>query len=369
MNQTASWRPNVGRQAERQTEHDSPGSVLRPLAGRVGIGLLLLIVGRLSFESLPYYPSVWAQFLPLLFFLCTVLSLRFGILLAVLSLSPAILYAAPGMFLGYLAFLLFVGAIHYDSLEHFALVTSTPILLLSAPGLGFLPLLLGGLLLRDQRWLASGLGCLAAIGIAAALGWQTFAGIVLTGLEMGQPSLVALPHPVGSVLDFSWLGGLSLEALAIDSSNVASRWLETIFDSPVALAQVLLWSIAGLCVQWSCDFAGRSLHQVGLLAGVSSPIAYVMGALLGDLAIGFGYSLLVMPFQGAVVQTEFMAALLKQLGWSTLVALVVVLIRNTVGSLDGLSRRIIQGMRYRQGSSPIGSPQRGPVEGGPSEDD
>lgn len=318
------WLGRGASEVERGVEPEAIRPGLEQLGVRAAIGLLLFVVGQISLANVPYFPDAWARFLPVLLFVIALLSVPVSAFLTTFLICWAILYVSPAGALWFALFMLILSGIYEDRLEHAILLASTPVLLLIK--LGFLPLLLAGVLFRARGGLVNGFGCLAAIAVAAALGWATFGDIIVTGQVPAQPSLISPPFPPASILDISWVRGLGWEIFAADLARLADRWAQTFARSPITLAQVILWGFVAIVVYQASAVARPALAWLRGMEWLRVLLAQGLGILAGGLLLVVGSGFLLASLQGGAAPPGHAEALLAQLFWSSVVALAVVLV-------------------------------------------
>ena len=324
------WPARLTSDVEHRDEREAVGLSLEDLGGRIAFGVLLFVVGQVAMTSILHYtfPGAWARFLPVLFLFVALFSVPVATFLATFSICWALFYVSPAAAVWFVLFMLVLSGVYEDRIKHAVLLASTPVLLVFGPGLGFLPLLLSGTLFRARGGLVNSLGCLATIAMAAILGWQTFAGVIVTGLVAERRAIISLPTALSSILDISWVTDITWERFATELATIAQRWAETLAYSPVVLAQVLLWGLVPAVVFHSYATVQRYLGWLRGPEWLRMLVAQGVGVLVGDVFVVLGYGLLVVGFQEGIMPPGHSQALLAQLLWSSVVALVVMSVAN-----------------------------------------
>lgn len=311
------WMPG----GERSQEEEAVALGLDHLLLRGALGFLLYLAGRHAFAHIPYFPEAWAQFLPILFFFISLVSVPLATFLATFAIAWALLYWSPAYALWFALFMLLLSGIYEDRLEHTILLATTPVLLLY--NLGFLPLFIAGVLLRARGGVVNGFGALLAIGIGAATGLQTLEGVLVTGLAAREAPVISprLDLPNG-ILDVSWVADLSWTLFATELADLAERLADTFTQSPVVLAQVLVWGFAPSIIRYALNVIRSGLARVPGPNWWKLVVSQLLALFAGILFVLAGYWLLIGSFARGING----GAVFGQLLWSAIVAFVIVLI-------------------------------------------
>lgn len=322
------WLPQWTSRAQ-SSEAEAPGPGVQRLAARAVYGVLLYAVSQVALTHLPYFKDdpagqAWRVFLPALVFIAALLSLPAAAFLATLFIVWVLLYSSPAYALWFALFMVVLSGIYDDRLEHALLLAATPVLVFFS-NLGFLPVLLVGVLFRARGGLVNGAGCLAAIAVGAALGLESLGDVILTGVAPGQGLAISgrLDLPRG-LLDVGWVAGLTWEGFATELARLAGRWADTFTRSPVGVAQVVLWGLAAIVVHQVSAAARWGLEALPGLVWARGLVARGLGVLAGGLLLLAGYRVLTAVFLGVAAPGGHGQAVWVQILWSSAVALGVV---------------------------------------------